>query len=103
MFFMCPMPARWCGTTAARLFLGGPGRCRGLGTLGTGCRAFCALVGEEEPGHRSSSYHGTITATVSLDRPAKDINQGTKGVFVVGSRESVRRGRAAGSCQVDRV
>lgn len=38
---------------------------------------------------------------MSLDRPAKDINQGTKGVFVVGSRESVRCGLAAGSCQVD--
>lgn len=40
---------------------------------------------------------------VSLDRPAKDINQGTKGVFVVGSGESVRLGCVAGSCQVDGV
>lgn len=66
-------------------------------------RPECSLPkhSEEELGHRSWWHHGTITATVSLDRPAKDINQGTKGVFVVGSRESVRCGLAAGSCQVD--
>lgn len=40
---------------------------------------------------------------MSLDGPAKDINQGTKGIFVVGSRESVRRSRAAGSGQVGGV
>lgn len=44
-----------------------------------------------------------MTATASLDRPAKAIKQGTKRVFVVGSRESVRRVRAVESRQVDRV
>lgn len=101
---MCPVSPRGPGH---QLYVssGGPGRCRcqGPGPLARG-RLEPSLPEQA----RRSRVTVPVTAqdngtTARLDRPAKAIKQGTKRVFVVGSRESVRRVRAVESCQVDGV